>query len=136
MQVYINTVYFIILAWLTLLQKLFTVNAGSNTISMFTIDKADPTKLKMVGKPVAVPGEFPNTIAASEKNKLVCVGMTGAVAGISCAPFDARNGIGKMDNLRKFDIKQSTPPVGALSLRRTGRKMVEMAICTSGGSKP
>jgi hypothetical protein len=112
MQVYINTVYFIILAWLTLLQKLFTVNAGSNTISMFTIDKADPTKLKMVGKPVAVPGEFPNTIAASEKNKLVCVGMTGAVAGISCAPFDARNGIGKMDNLRKFDIKQSTPPVG------------------------
>lgn len=79
---------------------------------MFAIDKADPTKLTMVGKPVAVPGEFPNTVAASSKNRLVCVGMTGAVAGISCAPFDDKNGIGKMDNLRAFDIGQSTPPVG------------------------
>lgn len=94
------------------LQSLFTVNAGSNTVSMFAVDKVDPTKLSMLGKPVSVPGEFPNTIAASAKNKMVCVGMTGSVAGISCAPFDAKNGMGDMDGLRKFDIGQSTPPVG------------------------
>ena len=79
---------------------------------MLAIDPVDPSKLTLVGKPAAVPGEFTNTVAASAKHKLVCVGATGAVAGISCAPFDGRSGIGKMDALRAFDIKQSTPPVG------------------------
>jgi hypothetical protein len=45
------------------------------------------------------------------KNNLVCVGTTGAQAGISCASFNAQ-GVGKMDALRKFDIGQTTPPVG------------------------
>lgn len=93
-------------------QCLFIVNSGSNSVSMFNIDKNDPTKLSMVGKPVQVPGEFPNTVAASNKHKLVCVGMTGAMAGVSCASFDAQRGVGKMDGLRKFDLKQSNPPVG------------------------
>ncbi|KAK7928408.1 hypothetical protein PG985_005406 [Apiospora marii] len=48
-------------------KMLFAVNAGSNTVSMFAIDAADSTKLTMVGKPAAVPGEFPTT--ASDKNK-------------------------------------------------------------------
>lgn len=82
---------------------------------MFAIDANDATKLTRVGKPATVPGQSPNTVAASAKNNLVCVGMTGAVAGVSCASFDAKNGIGKMDNLRPFDIKQSTPPVGPLN---------------------
>lgn len=90
---------------------LFAVNAGSNTVSMFAIDEWDPTKLTMVGQPAAVPAEFPNTVAASIKNGLVCVGATGAVAGISCAPF-SDSGIGAMDTLRAIDLKQSTPPMG------------------------
>jgi hypothetical protein len=90
---------------------LFAVNAGSNTVSMFMIDEADPTKLTMVGQPVAVPGEFPNTVAASEENSIVCVGMSGAVAGVSCASF-SEEGIGAMDALRPFDLQQTTPPVG------------------------
>lgn len=94
-----------------LLQNLFAVNAGSNTVTMFAIDARDSTKLTMVGQPVAVPGEFPNTVAASAKNKLVCVGSSGALAGVSCSSFSA-NGIGAMDSLRKFDLKQTTPPVG------------------------
>lgn len=65
----------------------------------------------MVGKPVAVPGEFPNTVAASQKNKLVCAGTTGAKAGISCASF-SEQGLSQMDQLRPFDIGQSTPPAG------------------------
>ncbi|KAK8012073.1 nucleotide binding protein-like protein [Apiospora arundinis] len=91
---------------------LFAVNAGSNTVSMFAIDAADPTTLTMVGKPAAVPGEFPTTVAASDKNKMVCVGMTGAKAGVACAPFSAGGGVGPMDALRPFDLGQSTPPVG------------------------
>jgi hypothetical protein len=92
-------------------QNLFTVNAGSNTLTMMSISASDPTCLEMKGAPVAIPGEFPNTVAASMKNNLVCVGTTGAQAGISCASFNAQ-GVGKMDALRKFDIGQTTPPVG------------------------
>ncbi|KAJ8128505.1 hypothetical protein O1611_g5126 [Lasiodiplodia mahajangana] len=64
-------------------QHLFTVNAGSNTVSMFAISPKDPLNLKPVGSPAPVPGEFPNTVAASAKNSLVCTAMSGAVAGIS-----------------------------------------------------
>ena len=78
---------------------------------MMAISANDPTSLKRVGKPAAIPGEFPNTVAASAKNKLACVGTTGAKAGISCASF-SHQGLGEMDNLREFDIKQTTPPVG------------------------
>ncbi|KAM4054459.1 3-carboxymuconate cyclase [Hirsutella rhossiliensis] len=91
---------------------LFAVNAGSNTVSMFAINPQNPSQLALVGKPAAVPGEFTNTVAASAKNAMVCVGATGAAAGISCANFDAQTGIGKMDQLREFELKQSTPPVG------------------------
>ncbi|KAJ4353754.1 uncharacterized protein N0V89_005484 [Didymosphaeria variabile] len=94
--------------------NIFAVNPGSNTVSMLAIDPADPLCLTVVGKPVAVPGEFPNTVAASAKNNLVCVATTGAVAGVSCASFSHR-GIGPMDKLRPFDIGQSTPPKGPLN---------------------
>jgi hypothetical protein len=79
---------------------------------MMAISKEDPTCLTVLGRPVSIPGEFPNTVAASAKNKLVCVGTTGAVAGISCASFCPEKGLGQMDALRPFDIGQSTPPVG------------------------
>lgn len=79
---------------------------------MFAINKDDPTKLTRVGHPVKVPGEFPNTVAASTKHHVVCVGTTGAVAGVSCAPFTPAGGIGAWDALRPFDLKQTTPPVG------------------------
>jgi hypothetical protein len=78
---------------------------------MFSIAANDPTQLSLVGEPVVIPGEFPNTVAVSSKNRLACVGTTGAVAGISCSSFTSR-GLGPMDDLRPFDIGQSTPPVG------------------------
>ncbi|KAI0965061.1 hypothetical protein F4678DRAFT_454058 [Xylaria arbuscula] len=90
---------------------LFAVNPGSNSVSMFTISNQDPTKLTLVGEPVAVPGEFPVTVAASPKNKLVCVASSGAVAGVACSHFSPQ-GIEEMDDLRVFDIGQTTPPVG------------------------
>jgi hypothetical protein len=81
---------------------------------MLAIDPQDPTKLSLVGAPVALPGEFPVTVAASAKNQLVCVGMTGAKAGVSCASYSA-SGIGAMDGLRAFDLGQTTPPAGPLN---------------------
>ena len=81
---------------------------------MVSISLHDATSLNMVGKPVAVPGQFPNTVAASAKNKLACVGTTGAVAGIACASF-SHQGLGEMDDLRPFDIGQTTPPIGPLN---------------------
>lgn len=79
---------------------------------MFSINDADPTKLTMIGQPVDVPGEFPNTIAASSMHSIVCVGTSGAVAGVSCASFSPEQGVGAMDNLRPFNLQQTTPPVG------------------------
>ncbi|KAM0351174.1 hypothetical protein ACHAPU_002959 [Fusarium lateritium] len=90
---------------------IFAVNAGSNTLTMLKASRSDPTKLKMVGKPVQVPGEFPNTVAASAKNGLVCVGSTGAKAGVSCSRF-SNQGLSDMDELRAIDLGQTTPPVG------------------------
>ncbi|KAL6910455.1 hypothetical protein GGI43DRAFT_390186 [Trichoderma evansii] len=78
---------------------------------MFAIDPSNPTKLTMVGKPAAVPGDFPVTVGASVKNKLVCVGATGAKSGVSCASFSSK-GLGKMDQLRPVGLNQTTPPVG------------------------
>ncbi|KAI1132284.1 hypothetical protein F5Y10DRAFT_231398 [Nemania abortiva] len=93
-------------------QHLFAVNSGSNTVSMFAISQKDPLSLKAVGSPATVPGEFPNTVAASAKNSLVCAGMSGATAGISCAPFSSKTGLGSMDGLRGVALGQTTPPVG------------------------
>ena len=67
---------------LTTTQTIFAVNAGSNTLTMLEVSKSDPTCLTVVGEPAALTGEFPNTVAASAKNKLACVGTTGAKAGI------------------------------------------------------
>jgi hypothetical protein len=91
---------------------IFAVNAGSNTLSMLTISPSDPTKLTAVGKPVAIPGEFPNTVGASAKHGLVCVGATGAAAGVACSRFSPTRGLGPMDALRPYDLGQTTPPVG------------------------
>ncbi|SPO07266.1 uncharacterized protein DNG_09960 [Cephalotrichum gorgonifer] len=90
---------------------IFAVNAGSNTLSMLAISTSDPTQLTVLGNPIEIPGEFPNTVAVSAKNNLVCVGTTGALAGISCSCF-SDEGLGPMDGLRPFDLRQTTPPVG------------------------
>lgn len=82
---------------------------------MFAIDRHDPTNLTAIGEPAAIPAEFPVTVAASAHKKLVCVGASGAVAGVACAPFSRTGGIGAMDDLRVFDLGQTTPPVGPLN---------------------
>lgn len=79
---------------------------------MFRIDPKDPAKLTLVAKPVAVPGDFPNTISVNAKNQIACVGHTGAKAGVACAGFNPTTGLSKFTTLALFDLKQSNPPVG------------------------
>ncbi|KAL8832658.1 MAG: hypothetical protein Q9170_004798 [Blastenia crenularia] len=92
---------------------LIAVNPGSNTMTLMAIDAANPTKLTMIGQPVDTMGEFPVTAAISTKNKMACVGNTGAKAGIACFSMSARKGLKPlMKSQIAFDIKQTTPPVG------------------------
>lgn len=81
---------------------------------MLKISKTNPTDLSLVGEPATLPGQFPVTVAASSKNSLVCVGTTGAEAGISCASYSAK-GLGDMSPLTAFNLNQTTPPSGPLN---------------------
>jgi hypothetical protein len=100
---------------LTCCQTLFAVNAGSNTVSMLSIDPQNPTKLTVIGEAAALPGQFPNSVAASSKNKLVCVATTGSENGVSCSSFSEK-GFGPMDGLRSFGLNQTTPPLGPTNM--------------------
>lgn len=96
-------------------RNLVCVNAGSNTISWFTIDEADPTQLTMVGKPADTMGEFPNSVTISEKLKTACVANSGAKSGVSCFSMDAKKGLMPLDKKQrplKLGKGQTTPPVG------------------------
>ncbi|KAH6714828.1 hypothetical protein DL95DRAFT_310985 [Leptodontidium sp. 2 PMI_412] len=90
---------------------LFTVNAGSNTISMFSIDKADPSHPTLINTASTL-GEFPSSVAYSSKLKTACVINGGAVAGVSCFSVDHSKGLKPQGGLRSIAIGQTTPPVG------------------------
>ncbi|PPJ56046.1 hypothetical protein CBER1_03405 [Cercospora berteroae] len=62
---------------------LFTVNSGSNTISLFTIDPERPWDITLVGTADSL-GEFPVSIDYSPKLRKACVLNGGAVGGIAC----------------------------------------------------
>ncbi|KAK2749738.1 hypothetical protein FQN55_002974 [Onygenales sp. PD_40] len=89
---------------------LVSVNAGSSTLSLFKINKENPTELTLIGTPVHTLGDFPNTVAVSAKLSLACVANTGARAGIACFKI-TKKGLHSVDNhLRPFELEQSTPP--------------------------
>jgi len=95
---------------------LIAVNPGSNTITMFSIDSKDPTKLTMVGKPVNTLGEFPVSVTISTTLHQACVANTGAKAGIACFSMSPQHGPSCVDNvLRPFALNQTTPPSGPLN---------------------
>jgi hypothetical protein len=88
------------------------VNAGSNSVSMFLINEADPTKLTLIGKPISSAGTFPVSVSASTRHGLVCVANSGAQAGVSCASYSVTHGLGAFTLLQSFILSQSTPPTG------------------------
>jgi hypothetical protein len=98
---------------------LFTVNTGSNTVSMFEINNQDPTKLKLIGQPADTNGEFPVAVAFNDKTDQVCVLNGGAVNGVSCFLADKKEGLIPVDGTtRSLGLNQTTPangPAGTVS---------------------
>ncbi|KAF8638294.1 hypothetical protein AX17_002314 [Amanita inopinata Kibby_2008] len=92
---------------------LATVNAGSNTISTFSISPNDPTTLKQVGKPVGSGGEFPMSLAINEAGDSLCVLNGGSVNGVSCFKIDQTKGLSSIPNTtRSLKLNQTTPATG------------------------
>ncbi|KAK2766189.1 hypothetical protein FQN54_007705 [Arachnomyces sp. PD_36] len=92
---------------------LVAVNAGSNTVSLFTINESDPTDLKLIGEPCDTLGDFPLSVGISAKLSQACVANSGTRAGIACFEITP-TGLAPLDyELRPFEIDQTTPPVGA-----------------------
>ncbi|KAK6515422.1 hypothetical protein TWF506_007757 [Arthrobotrys conoides] len=72
---------------------LFTVNAGSNTITMFHVDPKDPLKLTKVGKSVTSHGDLPVSLAYSPKLNTLCVANSGKRDGVACYDVDLQKGL-------------------------------------------
>ena len=69
---------------------LFVVNAGSDSLSLFTIDPAFPTSIALVGtEPSGF--DYPVAIALNPARALACVTHGGVVNGIRC--FDYSSGV-------------------------------------------
>jgi hypothetical protein len=64
--------------------NLYVVNPASHSLSMLSIDKNDPSKLTLVGKPVMNGLEFPNSVAVNKNNGVVCATWTGKFNGVEC----------------------------------------------------
>ena len=65
-------------------QYIFTVNAGDDPFSLFTIDGRDPTHPKLVGNALPTLGQTPVSVAYSDELKTDCAVRSGSTAGITC----------------------------------------------------
>lgn len=86
------------------------VNAGSNTLTMFSFAASNPTSLTMVGKPVNTIGEFPVSVTYSSALKLACVINGGAVDGVACFKVSPTGLSTPEKATRPLSIKNTTPP--------------------------
>jgi len=90
------------------------VNAGSNTVSMFTIDRKNPSTLKLVGGPTSSEGEFPVSVAVNPGNNMVCVLNGGKINNVQCFSVDKTKGLRAIDGThRGLKLKDlTTSPKG------------------------
>jgi len=94
-------------------QIVATVNSGSNTLSVFSIDPTNPTNLEMIGKPVGSGGEFPMSLAINKAGNTVCAVNGGAVNGVACYSVDKTKGLTPIANtVRSLNLNQTTPATG------------------------
>ncbi|RDB25934.1 hypothetical protein Hypma_006579 [Hypsizygus marmoreus] len=90
-----------------------TVNAGSNTLSVFKINPTDPTAVSMIGRPVGSGGEFPVSLAINSAGNTVCALNGGSVNGVSCFKVDQQKGLVPIANtVRSLKLNQTTPATG------------------------
>ncbi|KAF8142452.1 hypothetical protein K438DRAFT_1784774 [Mycena galopus ATCC 62051] len=87
--------------------------SGSNTVSVYEIDAANPAILNLIGNPIASGGEFPISLVINQAGTRVCVLNGGQVNGVSCYIFDAKNGLTPIKNsIRSLGLNQTTPDTG------------------------
>ncbi|KAF5367574.1 hypothetical protein D9758_003704 [Tetrapyrgos nigripes] len=92
---------------------LATVNPGSNTLSLFSIDSANPSALKQVGLPVSSGGEFPVSLAFNSAGDSVCALNGGEVNGVNCFKVDKTKGLVPIAGTnRDLGLNQTTPANG------------------------
>ncbi|KAI0756372.1 hypothetical protein C8Q80DRAFT_26133 [Daedaleopsis nitida] len=94
-------------------EVLAAVNAGSNSITLFAIDPADPTNLQQIGNPASSEGEFPVSLAFNSKGDTLCVLNSGTVNGVNCFDVDKVAGLtGIPNSLRSLGLNQTNPATG------------------------
>lgn len=94
-------------------QVLAAVNAGSNTISLFSIDSTDPTNLQIIGDPVGSGGEFPVSLAFNKAGDSLCALNGGEVNSVSCFKVDKTKGLAPLSGTnRSLKLNQTTPAAG------------------------
>ena len=109
--------------------------AGSNTVSLFTIDPRKPTNITPLGDPISSEGQFPQSVAFNSDGSRLCVLNGGAVNGVkyvlivcqcatvrvrvltthkrSCFSVDTKHGLVPLPNtVRHLNFNQTTPPNG------------------------
>lgn len=92
---------------------LATVNPGSNTVSVYSINENNPSEISLIGDPVSSEGEFPMSLAINSNGTQVCVLNGGAVNGVNCYKVDKDVGLTAVPNtLRSLGINQTTPATG------------------------
>ena len=90
---------------------LFVVNAGSNSLSMFTINAADATQLTFLSVQT-VNGWFPISVAVN--SMYACVLTGGNVTGIRCFTYSSSglSVVSSFDRTLTSYLSQSIPPAG------------------------
>ncbi|KAI0322744.1 hypothetical protein OF83DRAFT_1080000 [Amylostereum chailletii] len=101
---------------------LATVNAGSNTVSLFKVDSKNPSTLTLLGKPASTKGEFPVSVAFNKAGTQLCVLNGGAVGGVACFKPSKISGLSlEPQSFHPLALNQTTPPSGpALSASAIG----------------
>jgi hypothetical protein len=91
---------------------LAAVNAGSNSVSLFSVNPEQPSHIQMIGKPVSSGGEFPMSLAFNTAGTMLCALNGGKVNGVNCYKVD-KSGLQAMPNtLRSLGLNQTTPATG------------------------
>ncbi|KAI0756058.1 hypothetical protein C8Q80DRAFT_1264165 [Daedaleopsis nitida] len=94
-------------------QVLATVNPGSNTISLFSINPKVPTDIQQIGNPISSEGEFPMSLTFNDAGSRLCVLNGGTVSGVNCFTVDKKAGLKAIPNsLRSLALNQTNPPNG------------------------
>ncbi|KAF5391550.1 hypothetical protein D9757_002341 [Collybiopsis confluens] len=92
---------------------LATVNPGSDSLSIFSINPSDPTDIEQIGDPIGSGGEFPVSLAFNKAGDTLCALNGGQVNGVSCFKVDQTKGLGNLSGTnRSLNLNQTTPANG------------------------